>query len=215
MKKRIIKNENCILEIKGKEKINLKIKDKEILNYDFYLKTTSFISKEEAKELLEFNKILSKSFQEIKIYSENDFTVIKFLNCEIFLSEVVILEKFENETFHITFSKNIKRIKEKNLPKLNNKFQANDFTVSFGKYWIESDLDITNPSFSFEFGCEWNENIGYAKKIRFYLNQISDKILSSPKFKTFVKIIELSNKYINMDKYINMEEFFKKYFSVK
>ena len=167
MKKRIIKNENCILEIKGKEKINLKIKDKEILNYDFYLKTTSFISKEEAKELLEFNKILSKSFQEIKIYSENDFTVIKFLNCEIFLSEVVILEKFENETFHITFSKNIKRIKEKNLPKLNNKFQANDFTVSFGKYWIESNLDITNPSFSFEFGCEWNGNIGYAKKIRF------------------------------------------------
>ena len=107
MKKRIIKNENCILEIEGKEKINLKIKDKEILNYDFYLKTASFISKEEAKELLEFNKILSKSFQEIKIYSENDFTVIKFLNCEIFLSEVVILEKFENETFHITFSKNI------------------------------------------------------------------------------------------------------------
>jgi len=70
------------------------------------------------------------------ILDENDFTVIKFLNCEIFLSEVVILEKFENETFHITFSKNIKRIKEKNLPKLNNKFQANDFTVSFGKYWI-------------------------------------------------------------------------------
>lgn len=207
MKKRIIKNENCILEIEGKEKINLKIKDKEILNYDFYLKTASFISKEEAKELLEFNKILSKSFQEIKIYSENDFTVIKFLNCEIFLSEVVILEKFENETFHITFSKNIKRIKEKNLPKLNNKFQANDFTISFGKYWIESDLDITNPSFSFEFGCEWNGNIGYAKKIRFYLNQISDKILNSQKFKTFVKIIELSNKYINM------EEFHKKYFN--
>ena len=37
MKKRIIKNENCILEIEGKEKINLKIKDKEILNYDFCL----------------------------------------------------------------------------------------------------------------------------------------------------------------------------------
>ena len=161
---------------------------------------------------MEFNKNLSENFPEIKICPVNDFTVIKFLNYEIFLSETVIIKKFEfeNETsFHITFSKNIKRIKEKNLPKLNNKFQANDFTVSFGKYWIESNLDITNPSFSFEFGCEWNENIGYAKKIRFYLNQISDKILSSPKFKTFVKIIELSNKYINM------EEFFKKYFSVK
>ena len=217
MKKRIIKNENCILEIEEKEKFILKIKDKEILNYDFYLKTTSFISKEEAKELLEFNKILSKSFQEIKIYSENDFTVIKFLNCEIFLSEVVILEKFENETFHITFSKNIEKIEEKNLPKLNNKFQANDFTVSFGKYWIESDLDITNPSFRYETGCEWNENpssnyeIGYAKKIKIYLNQMSykNKTLASPKFKNFVRIIEI------VYKYINMEEFFKKYFSIK
>ena len=218
MKKRIIKNENCILEIEGKEKFILRIEDKEILNYDFFVNSASFISKEEAKEILEFNKNLSENFPEIKICPVNDFTVIKFLNYEIFLSETVIIKKFEfeNETsFHITFSKNIKRIKEKNLPKLNNKFQANNFTVSFGKYWIESDLDITNPSFSFEFGCEWNENIGYAKKIRFYLNQISDKILSSPKFKTFVKIIELSNKYINMDKYINMEEFFKKYFSVK
>lgn len=220
MKKRIIKNENCILEIEGKEKINLKIKDKEILNYDFYLKTASFISKEEAKEILEFNKNLSSNFPEIeiKIYSVNDFTVIKFLNYEIFLSETVIIKKFEfeNETsFHIDFNKNIEKIEEKKLPKLNNKFQANDFTVSFGKYWIESNLDITNPSFSFEFGCEWNGNIGYAKKIRFYLNQMSDKILNSQKFKTFVKIIELSNKYINMDKYINMEEFFKKYFSVK
>lgn len=212
MKKRIIKNENCILEIEGKEKFILRIEDKEILNYDFFVNSASFISKEEAKEILEFNKNLSGNFPEIKICPVNDFTVIKFLNYEIFLSETVIIKKFEfeNETsFHITFSKNIKRIKEKNLPKLNNKFQANDFTVSFGKYWIESNLDITNPSFSFEFGCEWNENIGYAKKIRFYLNQISDKILSSPKFKTFVKIIELSNKYINM------EEFFKKYFSVK
>lgn len=212
MKKRIIKNENCILEIEGKEKFILRIEDKEILNYDFFVNSASFISKEEAKEILEFNKNLSENFPEIKICPVNDFTVIKFLNYEIFLSETVIIKKFEfeNETsFHITFSKNIKRIKEKNLPKLNNKFQANDFTVSFGKYWIESNLDITNPSFSFEFGCEWNENIGYAKKIRFYLNQISDKILSSPKFKTFVKIIELSNKYINM------EEFFKKYFSVK
>lgn len=206
MEKRIIKNQNCVLEIEGKEKINLKIKDKEILNYDFYLKTASFISKEEAKKILEFNKNLSSNFSEIKIYSENDFIVIKFLNCEIFLSEVVIIEKFENETFHIDFNKNIEKIEEKKMPKLNNKFQANDFTVSFGKYWIESNLDITNPSFSFEFGCEWNGNIGYAKKIRFYLNQMSDKILNSQKFKTFVKIIELSNKYISM------EEFFKNIF---
>lgn len=205
MKKRIIKNENCNLEIEEKEKFILKIKDKEILKYYFYINSVSFISKEEAKELLEFNKILSKSFPEIKIYSENDFTVIKFLNCEIFLSEVVILEKFENETFHITFSKNIKRIKEKNLPKLNNKFQANDFTVSFGKYWIESDLDITNPSFRYEFGCEWNGNIGYAKKNRFYLNQMSEKILSSPEFKNFVRIIEIACKYINLEKYFSIK----------
>lgn len=114
MEKRIIKNQNCVLEIEGKEKINLKIKDKEILNYDFYLKTASFISKEEAKKILEFNKNLSSNFSEIKIYSENDFIVIKFLNCEIFLSEVVIIEKFENETFHIDFNKNIEKIEEKN-----------------------------------------------------------------------------------------------------
>lgn len=113
MEKRIIKNQNCVLEIEGKEKINLKIKDKEILNYDFYLKTASFISKEEAKKILEFNKNLSSNFSEIKIYSENDFIVIKFLNCEIFLSEVVIIEKFENETFHIDFNKNIEKIEEK------------------------------------------------------------------------------------------------------
>lgn len=217
MKKRIIKNENCNLEIEEKEKFILKIKDKEILNFNFYLENSSFVSKEEAKELLEFNKILSKSFPEIKIYSENDFTVIKFLNHEIFLSEVVIIEKFENETFHIDFNKNIEKIEEKKLPKLNNKFQANNFTISFGKYWIESDLDITNPSFRYETGCEWNENpssnyeIGYAKKIRIYLNQMSykNKTLASPKFKNFVRIIEI------VYKYINMEEFFKKYFSVK
>ena len=211
MKKRIIKNENCILEIEGKEKINLKIKDKEILNYDFYLKTASFISKEEAKEILEFNKNLSSNFPEIKIYSENDFTVIKFLNQEIFFSEFVIIEKFENETFHITFNKNIEKIEEKKLPKLNNKFQPNDFTVSFGKHWIESNLDITNPSFRYEFGCDWNDNqIGYAKKINFYLNQMSSlSSLSSPKFKTFVRMIEI------VYKYIDIEEFFKKYFSIK
>lgn len=208
MNKKIIKNENCIL-VEGKEKFNLKIKDKEILNYDFYLKTTSFISKEEAKEILEFNKNFSKNFPEIKIYSENDFLIIKFLNYEIFFSELVILEKFKNETVHITFKENIEKIKEKDFPKLNSKFQVKDFTVSFGKYWLESDLDIENPSFSFEFGCEWNGKIGYAKKFRFYLNQMSGKILSSPEFKTFVKIIELSYKYINM------EEFFKKYFSIK
>lgn len=207
MEKKIIKNENCVLEIEGKEKFILRIEDKEILNYDFFVNSASFISKEEAKEILEFNKNLSENFPEIKICPENDFTVIKFLNHEIFLSEVVIIEKFENETFHIDFNKNIEKIEEKKMPKLNNKFQANNFTISFGKYWIESDLDITNPSFSFEFGCEWNGNIGYAKKIRFYLNQISDKILNSQKFKTFVKIIELSNKYINM------EEFHKKYFN--
>jgi hypothetical protein len=209
MNKKIIKNKNCNLEIEGKEKFKIKIKDKEILNYYFYLNSTSFISKEEAKELLEFNKELSGNFPEIKIYLENDFTVIKFLNYKIFLSEVVILEKFKNETVHITFKENIEKIKEKDLPKLNSKFQVKDFTVSFGKYWLESDLDIENPSFSFEFGCEWNENIGYAKKFKFYLNQMSYKIVSSPKFKTFVKIIELSNKYIYM------EEFFKKYFSIK
>lgn len=209
MNKKIIKNKNCNLEIEGKEKFKIKIKDKEILNYYFYLNSTSFISKEEAKEILKFNNNLSKNFPKIKIYSENDFTVIKFLNYKIFLSEVVILEKFKNETVHITFKENIEKIKEKDLPKLNSKFQVKDFTVSFGKYWLESDLDIENPSFSFEFGCEWNENIGYAKKFKFYLNQMSYKIVSSPKFKTFVKIIELSNKYINM------EEFFKKYFSIK
>ena len=200
MNKKIIKNENCILEIEGKEKFNLKIKDKEILNFNFYLKTTSFISKEEAKELkelLEFNKNLSKNFPEIKIYSENDFLIIKFLNYEIFFSEVVILTKLKNETFHITFSE---KIEEKNLPKLNNRFKANDFTVSFGKYWIETDLDVRNPSFSYEIGCE--------EKFKFYLNQMSYKTLSSPKFKTFVRMIELSYKYINM------EEFFKKYFSI-
>lgn len=205
MEKRIIKNENCVLEIEGKEKINLKIKDKEILNYDFYLKTASFISKEEAEELLNFNKNLSENFPEIKIYPEKDFTVIKFLNHEIFLSEVVIIEKFENETFHIDFNKNIEKIEEKNLPKLNNKFQPNDFTLSFGKYWIESNLDITNPSFSFEFGCEWNGNIGYAKKNRFYLNQMSEKILSSPEFKNFVRIIEIACKYINLEKYFSIK----------
>lgn len=200
MKKRIIKAGNFNLEIEGKEKFILKIKEKEILNYHFYINSASFISKEEAKELLDFNKNLSENFPEIKIYSENDFTVIKFLNHEIFFSEVVILEKFENETFHITFSENIEKIEEKNLPKLNNRFKANDFTVSFGKYWIETDLDVRNPSFSYEIGCE--------EKFKFYLNQMSYKTLSSPKFKDFVRIIELSYKYINMEK------FFKKYFSI-
>lgn len=203
MNKKIIKNKNCILEIKEKEKFILKIKDKVILNYYFYPDTTSFISNEEAKELLEFNKNLSKNFPEIKIYSENDFTVIKFLNYEIFFSEVVILTKLKNEIYNIIFSENIEKIKEKDLPKLNNKFQVNDFdfTIAFGKYWIETDLDIKNPSFSYEIGCE--------EKFKFYLNQMSYKSLSSPKFKTFVRMIELSYKYINM------KEFFKKYFSIK
>ena len=205
MKKRITKNENCHLEIDEKEKFILKIK-----NYYFYINSVSFISKEEAKELLEFNKILSKNFPEIeiKIYSVNDFTVIKFLNYEIFLSETVIIKKFEfeNETsFHIDFNKNIEKIEEKKLPRLNNKFQCNNLTISFGKYWIESDLDITNPSFRYEFGCEWNGNIGYAKKNRFYLNQMSEKILSSPEFKNFVRIIEIACKYINLEKYFSIK----------
>ena len=204
MKKRIIKNENCVLEIEGKEKFILKIKNKEILNYHFFI-DYAFISKEEAKELLEFNKKLSGSFPEIKIYSVNDFTVIKFLNQEIFLSEFVIIKKFENETFHIDFNKNIEKIEEKKLPRLNNKFQCNNLTISFGKYWIESDLDITNPSFRYEFGCEWNGNIGYAKKNRFYLNQMSEKILSSPEFKNFVRIIEIACKYINLEKYFSIK----------
>ena len=189
MEKRIIKNQNCVLEIEGEEKINLKIKDKEILNYDFYLKTASFISKEEAKEILEFNKNLSSNFQKIKIYPENDFIVIKFLNYEIFFSEVVIIERFKlpdtsenelpdinvNETFHITFNKNIKRIKEKNLPKLNEKFQANDFTIGFGKYWVETCLDDENPAFRYEIGCK--------EKFTFYLNEMSYKSLASQNFK--------------------------------
>ena len=204
MKKRIIKNENCVLEIEGKEKFILKNKNKEILNYHFFI-DYAFISKEEAKELLEFNKKLSGSFPEIKIYSVNDFTVIKFLNQEIFLSEFVIIKKFENETFHIDFNKNIEKIEEKKLPRLNNKFQCNNLTISFGKYWIESDLDITNPSFRYEFGCEWNGNIGYAKKNRFYLNQMSEKILSSPEFKNFVRIIEIACKYINLEKYFSIK----------
>lgn len=201
MNKKIIKNKNCILEIEGKEKFNLKIKDKEILNFNFYVENSSFISKEEAKKLLEFNKILIENFPEIKIYSENDFTVIKFLNYEIFFSEVVILTKLKNEIYNITFSENIEKIKEKDLPNLNHKFQPYDFTVSFGKYWVETNLDIKNPSFRYEIGCE--------EKFRFYLNQMSYKSLSSPKFKTFVRMIELSYKYINM------KEFFKKYFSIK
>lgn len=210
MKKRIIKNENCNLKIEGKEKFILKIKNKEILNYHFFINSASFISKEEAKELLKFNKNLSENFPEIeiKIYSVNDFTVIKFLNYEIFLSETVIIKKFEfeNETsFHIDFNKNIEKIEEKKLPRLNNKFQCNNLTISFGKYWIESDLDITNPSFRYEFGCEWNGNIGYAKKNRFYLNQMSEKILSSPEFKNFVRIIEIACKYINLEKYFSIK----------
>lgn len=215
MEKRIIKNANCVLEIEGEEKINLKIKDKEILNYDFYLKTASFISKEEAKKLLEFNKNLSSNFQKIKIYPENDFIVIKFLNYEIFFSEVVIIERFKlpdtsenelpdinvNETFHITFNKNIKRIKEKNLPKLNEKFQANDFTIGFGKYWVETALNDENPAFRYEIGCE--------EKFTFYLNEMSYKSLASPKFQNFVRMLEIAYKYITL------EAFFKEYFSIK
>ena len=206
MEKRIIKNQNCVLEIEGEEKINLKIKDKEILNYDFYLKTASFISKEEAKKLLEFNKNLSSNFP-IKIYPENDFIVIKFLNYEIFFSEVVIIERFKlpdinvNETFHITFNKNIKRIKEKNLPKLNEKFQANDFTIGFGKYWVETCLNDENPAFRYEIGCE--------EKFTFYLNEMSYKSLASPKFQNFVRMLEIAYKYITL------EAFFKEYFSIK
>ncbi len=86
MNKKIIKNKNCNLEIEGKEKFKIKIKDKEILNYYFYLNSTSFISKEEAKELLEFNKELSGNFPEIKIYLEN-FALKFYSSCQLYFFE--------------------------------------------------------------------------------------------------------------------------------